>query len=597
MKNFGQRIAGWCLTFLFFLLPLKFGTLAAMPEQPPMFPGDLLTLLVISWPPHCAGIAGALLLMASVLLFPAPDWRAPGGLTALFWGILLPLASLPGMISGSNADYVYVNVAHWFGIGAFVLCAWWIFSAAPCWKKPCLHALAASVLLTGIDAWRQYFWGFEEMQEMIRKQREAGIEISNIMEIRIMDSRVFSSLGSCNTFAGFLLMGIPLTLAAVQSWAKRFEPVKVSLVLFTAAAAGVLFPALLMTRSRGAWLCAFLMAALFFFIKVRVKKVYKAAALAGVLLLLTGAFFAMHRSGRGLLSGAERLDYLRSTAIICSEHPLAGAGWGEFFHRHMQIKKSRSDESARSPHNFAAHFAVHAGIPAGLIALGALAVLLLELFRAKGEDPLLRWGRLGIAAFVLHSFMELNDTIPASMICCAAGSFALLPEPDRDVETSQKPLLKYLKYGGTCAILLVGAAGFYTNFRWVQSEAAFEELELTLRPRNPEVAVMAPEPLKVMRLLDRFCQLRPGSPYGLEMAGDFFLHTGDLDNAEKLFRRSAELVPARPAAHRRLALAACRRGDFELARKHLAVARSLFPADPKNQESRFFEEWERIRQK
>ena len=263
MKNFGQRIAGWCLTFLFFLLPLKFGTLAAMPEQPPMFPGDLLTLLVISWPPHCAGIAGALLLMASVLLFPAPDWRAPGGLTALFWGILLPLASLPGMISGSNADYVYVNVAHWFGIGAFVLCAWWIFSAAPCWKKPCLHALAASVLLTGIDAWRQYFWGFEEMQEMIRKQREAGIEISNIMEIRIMDSRVFSSLGSCNTFAGFLLMGIPLTLAAVQSWAKRFEPVKVSLVLFTAAAAGVLFPALLMTRSRGAWLCAFLMAALF----------------------------------------------------------------------------------------------------------------------------------------------------------------------------------------------------------------------------------------------------------------------------------------------------------------------------------------------
>ena len=163
--------------------------------------------------------------------------------------------------------------------------------------------------------------------------------------------------------------------------------------------------------------------------------------------------------------------------------------------------------------------------------------------------------------------------------------------------TIQKPLLKYLKYGGTCAILLVGAAGFYTNFRWVQSEAAFEELELTLRPRNPEGAVMAPEPLRVMRLLDRFCQLRPGSPYGLEMAGDFFLHTGDLDNAEKLFRRSAELVPARPAAHRRLALAACRRGDFELARKHLAVARSLFPADPKNQESRFFEEWERIRQK
>ena len=77
------------------------------------------------------------------------------------------------------------------------------------------------------------------------------------------------------------------------------------------------------------------------------------------------------------------------------------------------------------------------------------------------------------------------------------------------------------------------------------------------------------------------------------MAGDFFLHTGDIDNAEKLFKRSLELVPARPAAHRRMALVACHKGNMDLARKHLAGARSLFPADPKNQEKDFFERWER----
>ena len=593
MRSFGQRIAGWWLTTLFFLLPLKFGTLGTMPEQPPMFPEDLLTLLVISWPPHFAGVIGALLLGASVLLFPAPRWRSPGGLTALFWGILLPLAALPGILSGTNADYVSVNVAHWFGIGAFVLSAWWIFSAAPCWKKMALHALAAGVLVTGIDAWRQYFWGFEEMQEMIRRQREAGIDISPVMEIRIMDSRVFASLGSCNTYAGFLLLGIPLTLAVVQSWAKRFEPVRVSLVLFTAAAGGLLIPALLMTRSRGAWLCAFGTAVLFFFFKVKVKKIYKAVTLAAALFLLAGAFIVMQRSGRGLLSGAERLDYLRSSAIICSEHPLAGAGWGEFFHRHMQLKRSSSDEAARSPHNFVANFAVHAGLFSGLIALGALAVLLFELFRAKEEDAVLRWGRLGAAAFLLHSLMELNDAIPASMICCAAGALALLPASQEELEPSASAGTGYLRGAAVAGALLIGVAGFYTNLRWLQSEAAFEELELTLRPRNPEGGGMAPEPLKVMRLLDRFCQLRPGSPYGLEMAGDFFLHTGDIDNAEKLFKRSLELVPARPAAHRRMALVACHKGNMDLARKHLAVARSLFPADPKNQEKDFFERWER----
>ena len=592
MKEFCQRTTGWCLTILFFLLPLKFGTIAAMPEQPPMFPTDLLTLGIISWPPHCAGIAGALLLGASVLLFPAPRWRTPGGLTALFWGILLPVAALPGIIGGSNSDYVFATVAHWFGIGAFILSAWWIFSASPGWKKAALHALAAGVLCAGIEGWRQYIWGFDEMQEMIRKQREAGIEISEIMEIRIMDSRVFSTLGSCNTFAGFLLLTIPAVLALVQDWAKRFEPVKLSRILFSLAAGVLLLPPFFMTRSRGAWLCAFLIGAIFFFSRKRIKKLYKGIFLAVCILLLGGGVFLMHRSGRGLLSGAERLDYLRTSFIICSEHPFKGAGWGEFFHRHMKIKLSKSDESARSPHNLPAFFAVHAGIPAGLIALGALAVLLFELFRNSGDDPVFRWGRWGVAAFVLHCFMEINDVIPASMICCAAGTLALLPEETTGRE-EKNTLPSLIKWSASGAAVLVGIAGFYTNFHWVRSEAAFEKLELCLRPRNVQGPMTAPEPARVMALLDDVCRLRPRSPYPLEMAGDYFFYSGDTENARKLYSRSLELVPYRPAVHRRLALIACRTNDRELAKKHLAAARALFPADPRNQEKRFFDDYER----
>ena len=47
MRQFGQRVTGWCAVFLAFLLPLKFGSLSLMPEQPPMFPADLISLLVI----------------------------------------------------------------------------------------------------------------------------------------------------------------------------------------------------------------------------------------------------------------------------------------------------------------------------------------------------------------------------------------------------------------------------------------------------------------------------------------------------------------------------------------------------------------------
>lgn len=593
MRASGQRITGWILTILFFLLPLKFGSLAMMPEQPPMFPTDLLTLTVISWPPHSTGIAGGLLLMAALLLFPLPSYRAPGGLTALFWGVLLPLAALPGCINATNQDYVWSTLSHWWGIGAFILSSWVIFSADPCWKKRALNALAAGVLMTGIDGWRQYFWGFEEMQELIRKQREAGIMISKVMEIRIMDSRVFSSLGSCNTFAGFLLLTLPAVVLLVKNWGKRFEPVKISCIAFFACASGLLLPCLLMTRSRGAWLCAFAAGGIWFLSRRSVGKKYKIAALLAGVLLAGAAFFVMQRSGRGILSGAERLDYLRSAAVMCTEHPLAGAGWGEFFHRHMKLKLTSSDESARSPHNPAAAFASQAGIPAGIIVLGAFGVLLFELFRRREEeDEISKWGRWGVLAFVLHTFMELNDAIPCSMVCCAAVSFALMSDKNEGEPAAAELPLHY-RLAVRSLLLLVGAAGFYLNFRWVRSEVAFEALELAIRPRTVGIAPAAPEPSRVMACLEKVEQLRPRSPYGVEMAGDFFFHIGETDQAERLYALSLARVPGRPAAHRRMALIACARGERVLAAQHLARAREIFPADPKNTEKRFFEDWEK----
>ena len=596
MKKSGQRTAGLCLTFLFFLLPLKFGTLGLMPEQPPMFPTDLLTLAVISWPVYFVGIAGALLLIAAVLLFPAPSRRTPGFLTALFWGALIPLASLPGLINAVNADYAAITIAHWWGIGAFILSAWWIFSADPVWKKYALNALAAGVLITGIDGWRQHIWGFDEMVELIRKQREAGVEISHIMEIRILDARVFSSLGSCNTFAGFLLLTAPAAFFLVREWGKRFEPVKLSRLLFSLVALILLVPPFFMTRSRGAWLCACLTGGIWFFTRPRISWKYKALLLALALLCAAGAAVAIARSDRGFLSGSERLDYLRTTAIMCGEKPLTGWGWGEFFHRHMKIKLSTSDESARSPHNMAASFAAHAGIPAGLVVLLAVGVLLFELFRTPSEDPLYRAARWGAAAFLLHSCMELNDSIPASMILCAAIPLAIMPEKKSLPEGEGLPSASS-RLAFTLAALLVAGFAFYTSFNWLRGEAAFERLELSMRPRGVPENFTPADTSQIMELLRHVDSLRPSSPYPSELVGDYLMSRGDLEGAKTLFERSFSFAPGRPAIHRRLASVAALQGDRELAKKHLSHARSLFPADPKNGEERFFEELERSRKR
>jgi Flp pilus assembly protein TadD len=98
-----------------------------------------------------------------------------------------------------------------------------------------------------------------------------------------------------------------------------------------------------------------------------------------------------------------------------------------------------------------------------------------------------------------------------------------------------------------------------------------------------------------MELLRQVEQFRPRSPYPYEMVGEFLLYQGELETARSLFEKSCALVPGRPAAHRRLAMAAAFRGDMEQAKKHLAQARALFPADPKNHSERFFSDLERTR--
>ncbi|MBQ7696739.1 MAG: tetratricopeptide repeat protein [Lentisphaeria bacterium] len=591
MREFGQRVTGWCAVFLAFLLPIKFGSLSLMPEQPPMFPVDVISLLVISWPPHFTGIAGALLLLAGCCFFPVPRLRAPGSLPAFFWGFGLPLAVLPGFLNNVNFDYAWCTFAHWWGIGALILGYWWIFSSDGVWKRRCLGALAAGTCCAGADAWRQYLWGFDEMAEMIRKQREGGAEISQIMEIRILDGRIFGTLGSSNTLAGFLLLAALPVLMLLRKWGRCFEPEKVSVPLFVLAGAALLGGPFLMTRSRGAWLCAFLTGAVWFFTLKGVRRWMKLTAAALGLLLLLGGAAAVRASGRGFSSGMERLDYLRTVGVMCAEHPWAGGGWGEFFHRHMKIKLTDSDESARSPHNLAGSFAAQAGIPAGLIAAAAMILLLRELFRRRKEgeteEPLFTAVKWSVTAFLLHSCMEVNDAIPASMVSCVLLTLAVLPDPSAG-ESAPAPLKGRLALCAGVLALLAGA--FLANGSWLRSEAAFDELDQLLHPRTPGGYATPPDPAEVARRLERVESLRPRSPYAAEMTGDLLFRLGDVDNAAILFEKARRLDPGRPAAWRRLAAVAFRQGDREKARLLLGRARELFPADPKNREEVFFKD-------
>ena len=90
------KAAGWLLTVSAFLLPLKWGTLAAMSEAAGFFPEQWHDYLIITWPAHSMWVFGGILLMILLFAGPVPDLRSSGGIFALLWGVGLPAAVLPG---------------------------------------------------------------------------------------------------------------------------------------------------------------------------------------------------------------------------------------------------------------------------------------------------------------------------------------------------------------------------------------------------------------------------------------------------------------------------------------------------------------------
>ena len=80
-----QNMAGWFVVLLAFLLPLKFGSLAVMPESAGFFPEDCFSWLIINWPASSFGIFSGMALLAALAAFGVPDFSTQRGVTALLW--------------------------------------------------------------------------------------------------------------------------------------------------------------------------------------------------------------------------------------------------------------------------------------------------------------------------------------------------------------------------------------------------------------------------------------------------------------------------------------------------------------------------------
>lgn len=252
-----EYAAGGVVGLLTLLLPLKFASLAVMPEATSFFPGYWSAYIDITWPAHSFGLFSGAALFLALTVFgwrAASPLRSPCGRTMLLWALGLPLAALPGLINCDTPDYGIWEILHLAGVGAYLWALYLVLACRPEWRKTFLWLLAAGAGLVVYSGLRQYFVGFAETREFARRQYEEGILISEILRIKLEDDRVFATFASCNVLAGYLVLVIPPVCYTLWRFGDRFEPEKVSRPLLAGIGAVFLGAVLLLTRGRGALL-------------------------------------------------------------------------------------------------------------------------------------------------------------------------------------------------------------------------------------------------------------------------------------------------------------------------------------------------------
>ncbi len=563
MKNTAGKAADRLLLLLAVLLPYKFATISLLPETCNFFADNLFDFAITSWTANLFGIpAGLALLMACTAADKDGLRFSPVQLCVM----LSPLAAaLPGCINGTNFELKLLYFAHFFIISVFLTAVTIrLNSGGEDFSRKMFCAMTIALLLVCLSGAYQYFAGFEELREYAK-----GKELSEAVRARIADNRVYATFTSCNNLAGFLLLTVPAALLMIWRFLRCFEPAKYTLMLFFPWAAVLCAGVLAATKSRAAFLslAAGGVIALFLLPGKYLKLRWKVLSAVIILSALTLGAYVIHTRGRGFDSMLARADYLRSSAILWEEHRLFGCGWGEFFYRHMGLKRIVSNEAAHDPHNIFATFASQCGT-AGvvLIAIFLFYTPLLLLKRLmSGELPPEKKTETaavlsGLVLFILHSCMDANVMYTA--LLCYAGTLMLCADSDTCPDGKKTAVSSFMKI----PLAAAAAAGVMLSVYLTCGEKALDDLGADgLSERELE------------ERLEYLQKIRPYSAVSHLAAGKCFMYKNNAPAAVAAYSRACELEPGRPDNYRRLAAALEADLRHEEAAQALAEAKRRFP--------------------
>ena len=579
MKKILQTAAEAWMLFLSFLLPLKFGIFAGLPEATAFFPGDLFSYMVVNWPATAFGLMTAPALLLCLAAFPEAcgRYKTLSWSFALLWSVGLLLGALPGLCGISSWDFAVLQFNHFGGIGCYALAVYLLAAGSAARRRHLVTAFLLTVWM-GIE---QYFWGFARSRAYLEEQAANGVIVGEVLQARTDDNRVFATFTSCNSLAGYLLLLTPLIAVLAWKLGRKVEPARISKVLFAAVAGGGGAIVFLLTKSRAGFL-ALALTTVLVLLTIPLKRWKKAVLIGGIVCFALAGTWYIHAHGRGFLSMTARADYLRSSAILLASSPLTGCGWGEFFFEHVRIKKVQDKEAAHDPHNLLATQA-QAGTGAVLIALAGMLLPFAVWYcrRKRGvltvEDHAVI---IGMTAFLLHAMMDIDVQIPGLMASYFALATLFLCRETAE-EMPELPRRKTVIAAVVCAGILLAGWTWYSSSRELRGEMALEALQSVTRLREltPEERMQV-TPDRVNRALLNAVAARPYSSQPWSSAGDYYFSIGDLDQADALYAEAVKRAPKRASLYAVRAKVALLRGNRAAAAELLKKAAGLFPNHP-----------------
>ena len=574
---------------LLFLLPLKFGTLVAIPNMTLIYWSDPVSLIIGVWPFPVFPVLASAFLVLTLLLVPGEIFSGRAGKFAGFWLLLTLVSFLGGIAKDTPPDAFIYFMDHMFSIGAFLLGFTRIVTHNKNVMEYYYGAFSFAFLISLAIGLNQYFSGYQETINQIQSQNMA--EVNGNILFRLRQMRISGGFSACNAFAGYLVLGLPITLAWLWRMGSRFTPPMVSRIVFTVPVLIVSLFLLVKTGSRGG-LLSLLAAVFFFFFSSKMARKWRFFLFSLIPLGIIG-MTALVMLGRGGKSILFRLDYFQGAFRMIAKSPLFGVGWGGFQRHFMSMKWIYDPEAPASPHSFPLSMGAQTGVLGFVLACVILIFGFYFLFRylmkssmrenLQDKQLMVAASVAAISGFTVHSLQDILFETPGAIVCYGAVVIMslLMIEPEEKEESLEQ---KHPVFRFSCLIMTLLYAGIGLFIAW--NVLAFDRSLATLNDMT-DFRMIPPDeyanidPVKVQNAFEEVLKKNPHSPYSYMTMSDYYMACGDMFASKAMVQKALVLDPASASFNVRMYRILFREQNYEEAAVYRKKAIELFPMNHK----------------